>query len=54
MVETFVTYKVSRNILACCNVSGCECPAGTIIDEDRNECVSPDKCPSYYPLPRRL
>ena len=27
------------------NGSGCECPEGTIIDEDRNECVTADKCP---------
>ena len=30
-----------------CSINGseCECPEGTIIDEDRNECVTPDKCP---------
>ena len=31
--------------LVCHNESTCECPLGTVIDEDRNECVSPDECP---------
>ena len=24
---------------------GCECPDGTVIDEDQNECIPVDKCP---------
>ena len=32
-------------IPVCHNDSRCECPDGTVIDEDQNECVSPDKCP---------
>lgn len=31
--------------LVCSIAGGCECPVGTVIDEDRNECVSSDKCP---------
>ena len=27
-----------------CVVNGCECPEGTIIDEDKNECVTPNEC----------
>jgi len=28
-----------------CVVNGCECPAGTVIDEDKNQCVDPTECP---------
>ena len=29
-----------------CSANGvCECPAGTIIDEDSNECVPSSECP---------
>ena len=28
-----------------CVINGCECPAGTVIDEDKNECVDPTECP---------
>ena len=29
-----------------CSIAGvCECPAGTIIDEDSNECVPANECP---------
>ena len=33
-----------------CNVNGCECPDGTVIDEDKNECVAPSECEGtqYY------
>ena len=33
--------------LACprvCIPNGCECPAGTVIDEAINECVTPSEC----------
>ena len=36
-----------NDTLACprvCVVNGCECPNGTIIDEDENECVDPLEC----------
>ena len=29
---------------AICVVNGCECPAGTVIDWDKNECVRPREC----------
>ena len=29
---------------AICVVNGCECPPGTVIDEDINECVTPREC----------
>ena len=29
---------------AVCIVNGCECPDGTVIDEDKNECVAPRQC----------
>ena len=28
-----------------CVVNGCECPTGTIIDEDANKCITPSECP---------
>ena len=31
-----------------CIVDGCECPNGTVIDEDINECVTPSECTSMY------
>ena len=27
-----------------CIVNGCECPDGTVIDEYKNECVTPNEC----------
>ena len=27
-----------------CIINGCECPAGTVIDEDKGECVAPSEC----------
>jgi len=27
-----------------CIVNGCECPAGTVIDEDKQQCVAPSEC----------
>ena len=33
-----------------CIQDGCECPAGTIIDETRNECVCPSECTSKYTM----
>ena len=27
-----------------CIVYGCECPNGTVIDEDTNACVTPNEC----------
>ena len=27
-----------------CIVNGCECPPGTVIDWDKNECVYPNQC----------
>ena len=29
---------------AVCIVNGCECPDGTVIDEDKNKCVTPREC----------
>ena len=29
-----------------CVVNGCQCPSGTVIDEQTNMCVSPPDCPS--------
>ena len=31
---------------AICVIGGCECPTGTVIDEDSNMCVPPDGCPT--------
>jgi len=28
-----------------CVVNGCECPAGTVINEETNSCVPPSDCP---------
>ena len=33
---------------AVCIVNGCECPNGTIINEEINECVTPRECPGIY------
>ena len=30
--------------LPVCIINGCECPDGTVIDEDKNECVAPKEC----------
>ena len=35
---------------AVCIVNGCECPNGTVIDEDKNECVAPSECTGSYIL----
>ena len=48
MVPTCATTCASRfNFIFCPQVCNgvCECPAGTIIDEDSNECVPPSECP---------
>ena len=29
-----------------CVIGGCECPRGTVINEDSNMCVPPDECPT--------
>ena len=29
-----------------CVVNGCECPTGTVIDEQSNNCVAPSDCPT--------
>ena len=37
----------STNTTVCpavCIINGCECPNGTVIDENRNECVTPSEC----------
>lgn len=37
-----------NNPVACtqdCIPYGCECPNGTVVDEERNECVAPSGCP---------
>ena len=33
-----------------CIINGCECPTGTVIDEEKNECVAPNECTAgmYY------
>ena len=48
---TCATTCSNRNVFEDCpyrcdyeRVILCGCPPGTIIDEDRNECVSPDEC----------
>ena len=28
-----------------CVINGCECPTGTVIDVDKQECVVPSECP---------
>ena len=28
--------------------NGCECPNGTALDEEKNECVSQSECPGMY------
>ena len=33
-----------------CNLNGCQCPDGKVIDEDKNQCVDPTECPGMYPL----
>ena len=33
---------------AICIINGCECPNGTVIDEDKNECVAPSECTGMY------
>ena len=33
---------------AVCIFNGCECPNGTVIDEDKNECVAPSECTGMY------
>ena len=34
----------NRPCPAVCIINGCECPAGTVIDEDKGECVAPSEC----------
>ena len=34
--------------LSICVVNGCQCPAGTVIDWERNECVRPRQCRGMY------
>jgi len=34
----------SRPCPAICIDNGCECPAGTVIDVDKRECVDPSDC----------
>ena len=34
--------------LTVCVVHGCQCPNGTVIDEDKNECVAPSECTGMY------
>lgn len=29
-----------------CMVNGCECPNGTVLDEENMDCVLPSTCPS--------
>ena len=48
------TCSNSGELLACteaCVTDGCECPDGTVIDEDRNECVQLGECPGMYVYP---
>ena len=33
-----------------CNVNGCECPDGTVVDVDKKECVELGECPGMYQL----
>ena len=34
----------SRPCPLVCVVNGCECPTGTVIDIDKNKCVTPSEC----------
>ena len=27
-----------------CIINGCECPTGTVVDEDENKCIAPSEC----------
>ena len=37
------------NCPSLCIVNGCECPEGTVIDENKNECVPPsNECTGMY------
>ena len=41
------TCNNTNDQIACplvCIVGGCECPNGTVINEDTNECVAPSEC----------
>jgi len=40
--------NLGENILcpSVCVNNGCECPAGTVIDEDKEKCVAPRECQS--------
>ena len=29
-----------------CNVNGCECPQGTVINKLTDQCVKPEECPA--------
>ena len=31
-----------------CIPNGCQCPPGTVIDEDKQECVDPYECEGIY------
>ena len=35
---------------AICIINGCECPDGTVIDEEKNECVAISECKGMYML----
>ena len=43
-------YNVTDPIVcpAVCIVKGCECPEGTVIDKEKNECVTPNECKGNY------
>ena len=46
----------NMNDLVCtpvCVINGCQCPEGTVIDEQSNTCVHPSYCPAgsyFFPL----
>ena len=33
-----------------CIINGCECPTGTVIDEEKNECVALSECTAGMPI----
>jgi len=42
---TCINRLTPRPCLAVCVAGGCECPTGTVIDQESNRCVSPNECP---------
>ena len=45
------TCKEPEKIIACTTdcVPGCQCPFGTVLDEENKRCVKPELCPAEEP-----